>query len=449
MELEVISLTPVNTSTSVCGTGCCSPDPSVLNLEDADAVRSLVRDHYGERVRNAQSCCGPSNVEIDGDWGAALYSQDELAAIPEEAALVSYGCGNPTALATLRPGEVVLDLGSGGGIDCFLAARNVGSTGYVYGVDMTDEMLDLANRNKAKVAAHNVEFRKGTIENLPLPTETVDVIISNCVVNLSPDKETVIQDAFRVLRPGGRIAISDVVIDGNINDLPISEAQLRSALSWAGCIAGALTIDQFKAYLTQAGFEAIDVQVTNRYSLASLGISPDTAQQLLPGVDAEAVAQRFTSSMIYARKPAAVTITAAQPEDQAAVEALLQRSGLPVDGATEAFHNGVVARVEGHIVGSAALELYGNAGLLRSVAVYPSLRGTGLGHRLLRETLELAKAKGITEIYLLTTSAGDFFSRFGFEAIERSQVSDEVKQSIEFQSTCPESALVMRLRFSK
>ncbi|MFN8441914.1 MAG: arsenic resistance N-acetyltransferase ArsN2 [Caldilineaceae bacterium] len=445
MELEVISLTPVNTPTSTCGTGCCSPDPSVLNLEDPDAVRSLVRDHYGERVRNAQSCCGPSNIEIEGDWGVSYYSQDQLAAIPEEAALVSYGCGNPTALATLRPGEIVLDLGSGGGIDCFLAARNVGSTGYVYGVDMTDEMLELANRNKAKVAAHNVEFRKGTIENLPLPNETVDVIISNCVVNLSPDKEAVIRDAFRVLRPGGRIAISDVVIDGDLNDLPVSEVQLRTALSWAGCIAGALTIDQFKTYFTQAGFEAIDVQVTKRYDLASLGISPDAAQQLLPGADAEALAQRFTSSMIYARKPASVTIAAAQPADQAWVEALLQRCSLPTDGVGNALPNGLVAYADGHLVGSAVLEIYGKAALLRSVAVYPALRGTGLGHRLVRAALELAKAKEISELYLLTTSAGDFFARFGFKPIERTQVQDEVKQSIEFQSACPESALVMRV----
>ncbi|MFN8494969.1 MAG: arsenite methyltransferase [Caldilineaceae bacterium] len=295
-----------------------------LEVLNPDEVRDQVREHYAERVRtagsccspapdtnaSAASCCGPScgpaaiDLESDGTWGVALYSADELAEVPEDAATVSYGCGNPTALASLKPGEVVLDLGSGGGIDCFLAARKVGEQGFVYGVDMTDEMLELARRNAVKAKVTNVEFRKGNIEALPLPDETVDVIISNCVVNLSPDKGEVLKDAFRVLRPGGRVAISDVVIDGDLSDLPVDEATVREALSWAGCIAGALTIDQFKQYLAEAGFEQIEIVVKHHYSLAELGQDVAGVTQVMPVALAEKLAARFTSSMIHARRPA-------------------------------------------------------------------------------------------------------------------------------------------------
>ncbi|MCE7980080.1 MAG: methyltransferase domain-containing protein [Caldilinea sp. CFX5] len=298
-----------------------------------EEVREQVREHYATRVRTASSCCGPasaasccSSSAIDlattGTWGAALYSAAELTQAPAEATNVSYGCGNPTALASLRPGEIVLDLGSGGGLDCILAAHQVGEQGFVYGVDMTDEMLDLARRNAQKAHITNVEFHKGAIEALPLPDESVDVIISNCVVNLSPEKGQVLGEAFRVLRPGGRLAISDAVIDGELRDLPISEAQLRQALSWAGCIAGALTIDQYKHNLAAAGFEKIDVQIEQRYSVEALGVAPDVVTQLLPLAWAEKVARRFTSSMIYAYKPAAVTIADANPSDLTGIEAL-------------------------------------------------------------------------------------------------------------------------------
>jgi ubiquinone/menaquinone biosynthesis C-methylase UbiE len=290
-----------------------------IEILDADKVREEVREHYAGRIRSGSSCCGPSSSadssccgpatidfdEPDQTFGASLYSADELAQVPEDAASVSYGCGNPTALASLQPGEVVLDLGSGGGIDCFLAARKVGPQGYVYGVDMTDEMLDLARRNAAKVGATNVEFRKGEIEALPLPDKTVDVIISNCVVNLSPDKAQVLHEAFRVLRPGGRLAISDVVIDGDLSDLPVSEAQVRGALSWAGCIAGALMVGQYRTLLAQAGFEAIKVTISHHYSLAALGQSAEDATNLMPADVAHRLAQRFASVLVEARRPTA------------------------------------------------------------------------------------------------------------------------------------------------
>lgn len=423
---------------------------------NADEVREQVREHYATRVRTATACCGPASgtsccgspaieLETTGQWGATLYNTNELTQVPEEAANVSYGCGNPTALATLRPGEIVLDLGSGGGLDCFLAARRVGNQGYVYGVDMTDEMLELARRNAQKAGAINVEFRKGAIEALPLPDESVDVIISNCVVNLSPDKNQVLYEAFRVLRPGGRIAISDVVIDGDLQDLPVSESQLRQALSWAGCIAGALTIDQFRHYLAAAGFAHVDVQIERHYSLQALGVTPEVVTQLLPLEQAEQVAQRFTSSMIYAQKPISVTIADADIHDLPAVEKLLQRSNLPTQGVAEVVDTLMVARSGQHVMGSAALEVYGDAALLRSVAVYPTLRGTGIGHRLVAAALDKARQIGVRNLYLLTMTAGDFFPRFGFQPIPRDAAPTSVQASREFSTLCPGSALLMHL----
>jgi arsenite methyltransferase len=427
-----------------------------INLMNPDEVREQVREHYATRVQATSSCCGPASdsscctssaidLEATGYWGSALYSADELAQAPDEVATVSYGCGNPTALAALRPGEIVLDLGSGGGLDCFLAARKVGDQGYVYGVDMTDEMLDLARRNTAKAGAKNVEFRKGTIETLPLADESVDVIISNCVVNLSPDKGQVLREAFRVLRPGGRLAISDVVIDGDLDDLPVSEAQIRRALSWAGCIAGALTIDQFKHNLAEAGFDQIDVQIQQHYSLDALGVAPETVTQLLPLAEAEALARRFTSSIISAYKPAPISLNDGTREDLAAVENLLRRCKLPTDGVADWVDTLIIARSGPHVIGSTALELYGEAALLRSVAVYPSLRGTGVGHQLMTAALAKARQVGVRDLYLLTTTAGDFFPRFGFHPITRDEAPVSVKQSAEFTSLCPDSALVMHL----
>lgn len=306
-----------------------------IGLDEKDAVRASVREHYGERVRNAASCCGSGADACCGDDSSPLYSNEEIALVPQEAANVSYGCGNPTAIASLRPGEVVVDLGSGGGIDVFLAAQRVGATGFVYGVDMTDEMLDLARRNAAKRGVTNVEFRKGYIEAIPLADASADVIISNCVVNLSPDKPGVLAEAFRVLKPGGRVAISDVVIDGDLRDLPVSEAQVRGALSWAGCVAGALTTQQYRGLLAGAGFSDIDVAVRHRYSLAELGQDSESAARLLPPGVAENLVGRFTSSNISARRPLSVTIDAAQPGNFPATAALLEEAELPVDGLAE------------------------------------------------------------------------------------------------------------------
>ena len=267
-------------------------------------IKEAVKERYGQaalRVKTGgSSCCGtpPATDQHSCDpITGQLYDVSQIDQIPEEALLASLGCGNPTALAQLHPGEVVLDLGSGGGIDVLLSARRVGPTGKAYGLDMTDEMLALANENKSKSGIDNVEFLKGEIEHIPLPDNSVDVIISNCVINLSAEKDRVLREAFRVLKPGGRFAVSDVVTRG---DIP---PEIRkSVLLWVGCIAGALEENEYRSKLAAAGFEQIDVEPTRIYRV-------DDAREFLSreGVDIDAIAPlvdgKFMSAFVRAVKP--------------------------------------------------------------------------------------------------------------------------------------------------
>jgi len=248
----------------------------MMSIETKQGVelRDVVRGKYADLARAVsetdQGCCAPSccGGTATDPISSSLYSADEAAGIPEDALKASLGCGNPTALAKLNPGDVVLDLGSGGGIDVLLSARRVGPTGFAYGLDMTDEMLELANKNKAEAGATNVEFLKGTIEEMPLPNDKVDVIISNCVINLSSDKGQVLREAFRVLKPGGRFAVSDVVAQGELPD------DLRADMqAWVGCVAGALEEQEYRRLLTEAGFQDIEVEVTRVYDPRELADS--------------------------------------------------------------------------------------------------------------------------------------------------------------------------------
>lgn len=276
-------------------------------MDIKEAVKEAVKEKYGQaalqvKKGGAASCCGTTS-EADSACGcgdpitANLYDSSQTGEIPQEALLASLGCGNPTALAQLNPGETVLDLGSGGGIDVLLSAKRVGPTGKAYGLDMTDEMLALANENKRKAGVANVEFLKGEIESIPLPNNSVDVVISNCVINLSADKDRVLREAFRVLKPGGRFAVSDVVTRGEM--LP----EIRqSVLAWVGCIAGALEEKEYRSRLTAAGFEKIEVEPTRIYR------AEDARETLLrEGIDIEAIAAqvdgKFMSAFVRAVKP--------------------------------------------------------------------------------------------------------------------------------------------------
>ncbi|MGO9004446.1 MAG: arsenite methyltransferase [Beijerinckiaceae bacterium] len=267
-------------------------------------IKQAVRERYGQaaqRVGAAGSCCGGRTALAASPITSNLYGVSETSALPEAAVLASLGCGNPTALAELKPGETVLDLGSGGGIDVLLSARRVGPEGKAYGLDMTDEMLALAGENQRKAGAKNVEFLKGEIENIPLPDNSVDVIISNCVINLSADKDRVLREAFRVLKPGGRFAVSDVVTRGRMPE------QLRKdILLWVGCIAGALEENDYRAKLAAAGFEAIGIEPTRVYKI-------EDAREFLTskGLDVDAlgveVDGKFMSAFVRAVKPQAAS----------------------------------------------------------------------------------------------------------------------------------------------
>lgn len=264
-------------------------------------IKEVVKEKYGQaalRVASGgSSCCGATASTGCDPITSNLYDAQQAGQIPEQALLASLGCGNPTALAELKPGEIVLDLGSGGGIDVLLSAKRVGPTGKAYGLDMTDEMLALANENKRKAGVDNVEFLKGEIEHIPLPDNSVDIVISNCVINLSADKDSVLREAFRVLKPGGRFVVSDVVTRGEI--LP----EIRqSVLLWVGCVAGAMEESEYRSKLASAGFEQIDLEPTRIYRV-------EDAREFLPGenIDVNAIAPqvdgKIMSAFVRAVKP--------------------------------------------------------------------------------------------------------------------------------------------------
>jgi arsenite methyltransferase len=269
-------------------------------------VKEAVREKYGEAALRVKSgagnpCCRDERSALEGSCDpitSNLYDAAQEGEVPDTAIKASLGCGNPTALAELKPGEIVLDLGSGGGIDVLLSARRVGPTGKAYGLDMTDEMLALAEENKRKSGLTNAEFLKGEIENIPLPDNSVDVIISNCVINLSGDKDLVLKESFRVLKPGGRFAVSDIVVRGNV------PAEIKKNMElWVGCVAGALSDYEYVAKLTKAGFEDIDIEPTRVYSI-------EDARAFLSarGLDVDALARevedKFMSAFVRASKPA-------------------------------------------------------------------------------------------------------------------------------------------------
>jgi arsenite methyltransferase len=290
-----------------CGDDCCGGAAST----EPQAITDAVRNRYAAIASDvlmgqASDCCGDSCCgDTVGDGITTdLYLADELDGLPLKAALASLGCGNPTALAELHPGEVVLDLGSGGGIDVLLSARRVGPEGFAYGLDMTDEMLELARRNAGEAGARNIAFLKGDIAAIPLPDASVDVIISNCVINLAADKGPVLHEAFRVLKAGGRFAVSDIVIHGGLPEGFVDSSAIRRDLSsWSGCIAGALTDSEYREGLAEAGFTDIDLEVTRRYSLSDVSASLASWATHLDEAQKAQVVDRFASTFVRAVKP--------------------------------------------------------------------------------------------------------------------------------------------------
>ncbi len=279
--------------------------------QDGEKLREEVRERYGRTALQvlgtdapaSEGCCGTSGSDCCGTANSDaitsdLYNSAELGELPVAAALASLGCGNPTALAELKPGERVLDLGSGGGIDVLLSARRVGPTGFAYGLDMTDAMLELAERNRVEAGVENVRFLKGVIENIPLEAGSVDVVISNCVINLSADKGQVLREAYRVLAPGGRFAVSDVVFMGHF-----PQAIRADLEAWAGCIAGALEEDTYRRLLSEAGFVDIEIEVTRRYSMQDVAASGASASvAVLTDAERAELEGKFVSAFVRARK---------------------------------------------------------------------------------------------------------------------------------------------------
>ena len=294
-EYKQAALQATTGGSTCCSSSCCGGERT---RREHDPITSQATT--GGSTCCSSSCCGGERTRREHDpITSNLYQSGETAGLPTEAVAASLGCGNPTALAQLHPGQTVLDLGSGGGLDVLLSARRVGQTGRVYGLDMTDEMLALARENQRKAGIHNVEFLKGEIEQIPLADNSVDVIISNCVINLAADKDLVLAEAFRVLKPGGRLAVSDVVVRGHV------PAAIRLSVElWIGCVAGALEKSEYRAKLAQAGFEGIELEPTRIYRA-------DDASEFLEGagLDVGAIAPevdgKFMSAFVRARKPAA------------------------------------------------------------------------------------------------------------------------------------------------
>lgn len=416
-----------------------------MNKED---IREVVRQRYAKAITTKSgcscgsgSCCGGTDATkaITGN----LYDSAEVNGLPAPAVEASLGCGNPTALAPLHPGETVLDLGSGAGLDVLLSARRVGPYGKAYGLDMTDEMLAAANANKEKAGAANVEFLKGYIEDIPLPDNSVDVVISNCVINLSADKTKVMSEIFRVLKPGGRVAVSDIV---TTKELP--DRLLRDLTAWAGCIAGALTDAEYRSKLTAAGFDDIELLVTSVYDLATLGA------KYLPDMTADELADlngALVSAFVRAKKPSLrlapgsdYTLRPAAAADLPGIKLLLAANGLPSNLTPESLTAFLVAEQQ-TIIGVIGLEIDGSSALLRSMAVASQARKAGVAAALVAGALQVAQHAGVREIYLLTETAATYFAKCGFTSVERAVVPPSLLKNSGLDRACPTSSTCMRL----
>lgn len=414
-------------------------------------IHEVVRQKYAKAITTKKSCCGSTSCCGSADKTATnmitggLYTSNEVDGLPRELLNTSLGCGNPTALAELHPGETVLDLGSGAGLDVLLSARRVGQHGKAYGLDMTDEMLAAANANKKKAGVTNAEFLKGHIEEIPLPEATVDVVISNCVINLSVDKDQVFHEIFRILKPGGRVAVSDIV-----TTKPLPDGARQNLLAWAGCIAGALTDKEYKTKLVKAGFTDCEIEITRTYDLTNL-----SAQELVPGAtiaEMEKWNGAVVSAFIRAKKSARqllvgkdFSIKIAEQVDFLQVHEILINNGLPTDGVNP--DNGyyyIASKKE--LMGVIGVEHYGTSAMLRSLAVKPQFRKAGIARELIEHALKVLKDSGFTDVYLLTNTADQYLIRYGFSIIERGKVPADILATSALSDICPASSTCMHLK---
>lgn len=418
---------------------------------NSDEVRELVCKKYAKAITTKTSCCGSSGCCSSGDNAATnmitggLYAANEVNDLPTQVVNTSFGCGNPTALAELHPGEIVLDLGSGAGLDVLLSARRVGQYGQAYGLDMTDEMLAEANANKAEAGITNVEFLKGHIENIPLQDETVDVVISNCVINLSVDKDQVFREIYRVLKSGGRVAVSDIVITK-----PLPEKIRLNMLAWAGCIAGALLSEEYKTKLVKVGFENIELEFTRTYDLTD-----PSMQHLISGLAYEEYSNwngALASAFIRAKKPAQqlvigkdFSIKLAEQEDFLQIHELLSKNGLPIVGVDSGNGKYYIAGDQ-ELMGVIGVEHYQTAALLRSLAVKKNFRKAGVARELIDHALRELQGAGFTDVYLLTNTADQYLTRCGFAKIERDKVLTNVLATSALGDACPASSTCMHLK---
>ena len=405
-----------------------------------EEIREKVRQRYASAITaktgcgGGSGCCGSGAGKATSAITGNLYTADDVTGLSPELVEASFGCGNPTALTPLYAGEVVLDLGSGAGLDVILSARRVGPGGKAYGLDMTDEMLATANANKAKLGVTNVEFLKGTIETIPLPDESVDVVISNCVINLSVDKDAVFREIHRVLKPGGRMAVSDIV-----TLKPLPEWLRQNLAVWTGCIAGALSVDEFKNKLRSAGFADPSVEMTRVYDPVDLGFDPAETKDAIGSafIRAQKAKQVLQSEVDFRIRPA----TAA---DFPAIHALLTAASLPVAGVDAASGEYVVADLVGKVVGVLGIEKSGDAALLRSFAVQADFRKRGIGEALVRHMLGQLKSEGVSPLYILTNTAEAFAARFGFVKVSREELPAPLLNGSTLGTACPASSTCMK-----
>ncbi|MBI4916564.1 MAG: arsenite methyltransferase [Acidobacteria bacterium] len=426
-----------------------------------DEIKDTVKRGYTERLQTG-SCCGPRPAAISPEGRRRSlqdtlgYAPAQLEGVPAGAVASSFGCGNPLAFADARPGDTVLDIGSGAGIDCLIAAQTVGTAGRVIGLDMTEAMIERAREHARQAGATNVEFRLGDADAMPVDDASVDLVVSNCVINLAPDKEAVFREVARVLRPGGRVAISDIVLSDDAAELPAALRHDPDLL--VACVAGAIGESAYLDAMRRAGLT--EVAVTERMvygeetvrEFLSCGCGPTGGDQDPTGSLAKLRATlggKVWSARVVGRKPVppelarAIAIESAGAADLPALLSLLRSASLPETGVEAHLEHFLVARSAGRPVGCAGLELHGDTALLRSLAVDAGWRGFGLGRRLAEEVERLAVARGAGRAVLLTSTVRELAARLGFVEVERASLPAEVRGSWEFTSCACDSASCM------